>query len=253
MRFNSNQLLFLILFILLNANVHHILYINKPNADDIVIHSNYTSIDLKKSIIGLYAASNQFSVWKLPLWNKIGFILSSLQMFAEFIKITPFTIGKIKDPFGNKNQEKIYLYIKERYGSRVSDISKNLKINRSTVNYHIFQLVSKRMIVIKKIGKYTQIFPISFGDNELENIIINHFKNDITKEIIRYIFIYPNITNNELSIMLKLDKSTIYWYIHKLQKDGIVDLNLSSKYKSYYIKPNARSIIIYYIPELIIS
>jgi len=117
-------------------------------------------------------------------------------------------------------------------------------LNRGTINYHLTKLESKSLITIKKLGSVSLLYPKSFNDNGMENIIKALLKNEINKKLLLYIMDNPRITNQELSVKFNLDKSTVHWHLEKFRKKGLIEFERDGKYKRCFIKSEIMAVMI---------
>jgi|GEM_PF-1890586 len=184
------------------------------------------------------------SFWDLPLWIKISYISGAVLAALASIVLVPSVIKRVKDIFNNDNRLNIFEYIKNDPGCSISDIEKDLALNRGTINYHLTKLESKSLITIKKLGSVSLLYPKSFNDNGMENIIKALLKNEINKKLLLYIMDNPRITNQELSVKFNLDKSTVHWHLEKFRKKGLIEFERDGKYKRCFIKSEIMAVMI---------
>lgn len=186
-------------------------------------------------------ADTTISFWDAPLWTQIAYSLQLLVVLLVSIKFAPIILEKLKRPRKTDKSEAVLNFIPEKPGVTISGIAKGTGINRDTVKYHIYNLISTGEAKLEKFGKYSLLSKkkhAAGGGN-----ILAHFCSDVDKKIVYSMLEKPGINNHELVQLLNLDKSTIHWHIDRLIDDGIVVYEKVGTYKRYYVTIEAEKAV----------
>ncbi|WP_255333716.1 winged helix-turn-helix transcriptional regulator [Methanosarcina sp. KYL-1] len=194
-------------------------------------------LDKLGDAVDMSGADRTYSFWEFPLSFKIAYIIGYLAAFASILKMVPLILGKVRIPRGNENRQKIYRHIRQVPGCTVSEISRDLEINRGAVRFHLEMLKAGNKISLMWAGKFTRVFQNSDVFASSEKIIIAHLKSSTRKQILLKILEKPEITNKELSEDLYLDKSTTYWHIKSLRDDRIILSETEGRSRKYFVNP----------------
>lgn len=189
---------------------------------------------------GMYSgggADATISFWELPFKLQLIYISGLLATSVTLYKFLPLLLGRVRQNCKNQNRDEILEFIIANPGSTISDIGKQLKLNRGTIKYHlkILQMCDKVKCVRK--GKSVLLFKNCYKYTDTEKKIVFFLRNDTGKSILISIFHKPGITNQDLTQMYHLDKSTVHWHINDMYNEGIVDFKNDGKYKRYFINP----------------
>ncbi|WP_440956809.1 winged helix-turn-helix transcriptional regulator [Methanosarcina sp. Mfa9] len=194
-------------------------------------------LDKLGDAVDMSGADRTYSFWEFPLSFKIAYIIGYLAAFASILKLVPLILGKVRIPQVNENRQKIYRYIRQVPGCTISEISRDLEINRGAVRFHLEMLKAGNKISLMRGGKFTRVFQNSDVFASSEKMIIAHLKSSTRKQILLKILEKPEITNKELSEDLYLDKSTTYWHIKSLRDDKIILSETEGKSRKYFVNP----------------
>jgi len=121
-----------------------------------------------------------------------------------------------------KNQRDIYQYIKKNPGLHFSEISRKMKIPKTTLKYHLNRLQKNKLITVSKSKRYLRYYI-------LENTSVKYKKylNILRIKTNRYILIYITgwivVSRKELIEELNLNFSTIDKAINQLIKNGLIE------------------------------
>ncbi|MBP2029606.1 putative transcriptional regulator [Methanohalophilus levihalophilus] len=192
---------------------------------------------------GLYeggGADANLSFFELPLSLQIVYISGLLGISFAFYKFLPLFLGRIKKYNGNQNRNRILCYITMNPGSTITDIEKDMGLNRSSVRYHVRTLQLSNKITHAKKGKFTLLFKKSSKYTDTEKKIAHAMRNSTRKSILLSIIQKPGMTNQEITQTFNLDKSTVHWHISDMHNEGIIDFESDGKYKRYFINPSIR-------------
>jgi len=185
----------------------------------------------------------------MPFWIQISEITLAILALAALIKAIPFLFGRLKHVFENPKTKEIFDFILGNPGVTISELSREQRINRGTLKYHLGQLFSNNKIKLIRKGKFSRLFYNNPRAIDKESLITRLLKNDKNKAFLFTIMDNPGITNQDLSTRFKLDKSTVTDYLRKYMDDGIVEFRQDGKFKRCYLKYDARLIMLRYKPE----
>jgi predicted transcriptional regulator len=189
---------------------------------------------------GMYeggGATGTLSFWELPLSLQIVYISGLLGASLAFYKFLPFLLGIIKSKSKNKNRNNILEFINANPGSSISDIERHLKINRSTIRFHLKILQTFNKIRCVRKGRVVISFKNSSEYTDIEQKIAFFLRNDTSKSILISILHEPGITNQDIAQTFELNKSTVHWHLNELHNEELVHFNSDGKYKKCFINP----------------
>lgn len=187
--------------------------------------------------VDMSGADLTYSFWEFPLSIKIAYIIGYLAAFVSFFNLVPIILGQIRSLSKNINRRKIINYVLNKPGCTPSEISRNLEISLGSTRYQIKTLKSEEKLTLTKEGKFTRAFQNSNVFTNNDKIIISHLKGSTRKQILLNILENPEITNQEISEKLNLDKSTTHWHIQKLREDEIIFSEIEGKFTKYFVNP----------------
>jgi predicted transcriptional regulator len=199
--------------------------------------------ELKKlgDAVDISGADSTLTFWEFPLSFKIAYILGYLVAFVSFFKLVPIILGQIKGLNKNANKKRIINYVLNEPGCTPSEISRNLEISLGSIRYQIKTLKAEDKLILKREGKFTRAFQNSNAFTKNDKIIISHLKGSTRKHILLNILENPEITNQEISKKLNLDKSTTHWHIQKLREDDVIFSEVEGKFTKYFVNPAVES------------
>jgi hypothetical protein len=142
---------------------------------------------------------------------------------------------KVDKQYKNINRSNIYSYIAYNAGCNISDIFKNLHIPENTIRYHIICLKKYGKINLIKVRNQLRFFKSPDSLNKIDKILIACLHDIKYYALIEAIINTQGITNKELSIKLKVDKSIIHRRVKKLIKFNLVIYLANGKNKHYYV------------------
>ena len=187
--------------------------------------------------IDMSGADKTLTFWEFPLSFKIAYIIGYLAIFVSVFKMAPVILGQMRNLNKRNKRKKIIDYVLKKPGCTSSEISKELKITRGCVRYHLKTLKIEEKLTLIKERKFTRAFQNYNAFTNNEKTIIAHLKGGTRKQILLNILENPGITNQEISEKLSLDKSTTHWHIKKLREDDIIISEAEWKFSKYIINP----------------
>ncbi|MGM0771009.1 MAG: winged helix-turn-helix transcriptional regulator, partial [Halobacteriota archaeon] len=182
-------------------------------------------------------AAGTLSFWEIPLSLQIAYISGLLGASLAVYKFLPLLLGRVRQNCKNQNRDEILEFITANPGSTISDIERQLKLNRGTIKYHLKMLQIYNKVKCVRKGRVVMIFKNSYKHSEAEQKIAFFLRNDTRKCILITIFREPGITNHDLTQKFCLDKSTVHWHISDMNNEGLVDTKNDGKYKRCFINP----------------
>ncbi|MBP2132377.1 putative transcriptional regulator [Methanomicrobium sp. W14] len=185
-------------------------------------------------------ADSTITFWELPLKIQVFYIAGLCTAAFGIFKILPFVFGKIKGNHENGTINNIYQYILKNPGSNLTEISKNLGLNRGTAKYYIHRLCSDNKIVLFKNGKFTRLFVNSNTYSENEKTIASIARNETNRMLLKNILDNPGTTNGEISDKFNMSRSTVHWYLDRFQRFDIATSLTDGRYKKWSINPDIK-------------
>ena|SRR5271157_435399 len=189
------------------------------------------------------------SFWQLPLWIKIFVFTGLIVTILGLIKLVPFVFGRLGNVLDNPKTKNIFNYIIKNPGYTIAEISSGQNINRGTLKYHLQQLMTEKKVISIRSGKFSRFFFNNMTVVDKESLISSYMRAEGSQKVLVTIMDNPGITNQELSIQFNLTKSTVHDYLARFFKEGIVESRQDGKFKRYYIKQDARLILLRYKPQ----
>jgi predicted transcriptional regulator len=166
-----------------------------------------------------------------------------------------------------RNRRNIYNYVLKHPGKHFREISKDLKLHKNTIDYHLNYLEKQGLILVSIENGYKRYYVTKINNkseqviakilsNKIPNdnsnrimrifkfmnpgnkdrSIINLLRQDTPREIVRFLFVYPESSKAEISRFIKKHHSTVSFYLEKLLEKDIVEIIPSSKRPRYRIK-----------------
>ncbi len=187
--------------------------------------------------VDMSGADVTYSFWEFPLSIKIAYIIGYLTVFFSFFKLAPIILGQIRSLSKNVNKKRIINYVLNKPGCTPSEISRNLEISLGSIRYQIKTLKAEDKLILTREGKFTRAFQNSNAFTKNDKIIVSHLKGSTRKQILLNILENPDITNQEISEKLNLDKSTTHWHIQKLREDNVIFSEVEGKFTKCFVNP----------------
>ena len=131
-----------------------------------------------------------------------------------------------KDILKLESRRNIYNYIDENPGLNIRQISRDLNIPFTTLNYHIKYLKKMDLIKENKEGKYKKIF-ISNKLGMREKQILGLLRNDNSCKILIHTIWTYSCSQIELSKELLIPPSTVSYYLKRM-----IDMDIIEEVKS---------------------
>lgn len=256
MRLTSKRYLAIVLFSMLLsvffcANAHAANECNNYPNNSYVYSNGWVVVPVNPNNITLHpdnpysdsGMDGKVSFWDLPSWIKLASLSGAIVAVITLFKMMPL-VGRLKHVLENTKTRDIFHFIQNNPGVTISELSREQNINRGTLKYHISQLIAYNKITFKKFGKFSRLFYNTPSSMDKESIISTYMRNDKSREILFSIMDDPGVTNQDLATRFSLGKSTVHEYLKKFSDDDIVEYRQDGKFKRYYIKRDARLIML---------
>lgn len=170
------------------------------------------------ALIDSSGADSTVSFWELPLWIQITYISGLLLATFGIFKLFPIFLAKVRGILENKNRQNIYAYIMKNPGCSAAEITNDLCMNRGTVKYHLQRLHNANKIIIIDHGKIPRFFQSNsvFGMDEI--LVASVLRKSSYRRVLLAVVENPGITNDGISHLLNLSKSTVSSYFPHISK-----------------------------------
>jgi len=180
-------------------------------------------------------ADATITFWELPLWIQVYYVSGILMAFLGSLKIFPAIISRIKRFIENQNRQSIFKYISANPCTTTAEMSRNLGINRGTLQYHLMMLKKRnRVIPYKTCGRIHYFLNESIY-GEKEKAALAALKNEKHRRIISEILNSEQITHETLAERIGVSAPTINWHIRHLKEEGIVRADTDGRHTAYSI------------------
>jgi len=152
----------------------------------------------------------------------------------------PLTIGggiilEKNDSLNNTTRNDIYNLILNNPGLHLNQITKKMKISKSTINYHINYLKKQGFILFENDGKYLRYY-VPKKVNKFEKKVLKLLRQQIPFQIVIYLIQNSNISQIEISKYLEKHPTTISYHLKKLKGLDIIERIPNGKKTNYKLK-----------------
>jgi len=134
-----------------------------------------------------------------------------------------------------KTRRKIYNYILKNPGLHERELSRKLKIPLGTLDYHLFYMSKKEIIIFKSDGKFTRYF-IKGRIGKEDKKTISILRQKIFRKILIFLLKKPNSLHIDICNFLGCAKSTTTFHLKKLIKFEILGFIEEGRTVKYFIK-----------------
>jgi predicted transcriptional regulator len=132
-------------------------------------------------------------------------------------------------------RRKIHNLILKSPGLHERELSRNLNVPLSTLDYHLHFLKQRGLITGRSDGRYTRYY-VTKDIGIIDRKIIGMLRQKVTREIIMFLLLNPNSIHKNICDHLGLAPSTISFHLNKLEELNVVIRNLFGKKNEFYIK-----------------
>nr|CCC55704.1 transcriptional regulator, ArsR family [uncultured archaeon] len=119
-------------------------------------------------------------------------------------------------------RKRIYEYIRKHPGCYFREIARDLKIAHGDLQYNLNRLEKLGYIVSKKKRLFKHFF-VNESMNAQDQALMESFSHETEREIIFLLLKGGNLSNNEMSRLLKLSPPTVSWHVKRLLEAGLVE------------------------------
>jgi len=145
-----------------------------------------------------------------------------------------------------KTRAKIYQYILKNPGLHERELSRVLDIPLSTIDYHLYFLKKRELIISKSDGHYTFYF-VSGKIGIKDKTIFKVLRQKVTRNIIIFLLLKKEATHGTIKDEIALAPSTVSFHLKKLVDLEILKVKVVGRETFYSaIEPD-------YISDLIIT
>jgi DNA-binding transcriptional ArsR family regulator len=128
-----------------------------------------------------------------------------------------------KDYLELENRKNIYNYILKHPGLNLIELSRKLKIPKSTLDYHLVYLKKRGIIASSSEGIYTRFY-VSDTISCREKKLLALFRQKIPRKIVLLLLLYPEYFSQiNLSKYLKIRPAAVYYHMNKLIEMDIIE------------------------------
>ena len=125
-------------------------------------------------------------------------------------------------PLELENRRQIYKLIEKFPGIHFRELFRKLSISMGSFEYHLQILEKNDLIYLQKEGGFTRYFvkgKLGEEDKELATML----RNDRLRKLLLTMILNPGISHKRLTSELSWPKSTISFYLKKLQNKNIIE------------------------------
>jgi len=119
-------------------------------------------------------------------------------------------------------RSKIYDYILKHPGLHQREISRKLKIPKTTLIYHLRLLKKRELITYKKIESHNRYYTVQ-ENGSYDKKIIGILRQEIPCNIFMFIFVNVIASRQDLSKAIEQHPNTISFHLNKFIKMGLVE------------------------------
>jgi len=134
-----------------------------------------------------------------------------------------------------ESRRKIYQFILKHPGVYLREISRELKVPKSTIDYHLRYLKKRDFIIAKSEDKYTRYYVLQNVSREHKKAL-SIIRKKTPRHIILFLSFYHISTRKELCYDLEKSASTISFHLNKLIEMGIVEKFQENNMVKYRLK-----------------
>ena len=155
------------------------------------------------------------------------------------------SINEFSDP-----KEMILMHINNIPGIRYRELLRLTGLSNGVVEYHLSALEKSSQIRVdrQKENRTTRYYSISIPTQESD--ILRHLRNDVSRQIIKFILEHDLCTFIEIVEHLHKAASTVSWHLKRLKKAGLISVKYGGEYQLYQImNPGLVADVIYKYKE----
>jgi predicted transcriptional regulator len=148
-----------------------------------------------------------------------------------------------------EKRRKIYNYIKKHPGLHFREVSRVLKIPKTTMDYHLFYLKKHGLITEQTENGYLRYYA-SKDIGQINKKILNVLRQDVPRSVILYLLMYPNKSQaqilkfakswndhpSKIGCHLNKHHTTISFHLKKLLKMDVIEAFQKGNEVKYGVK-----------------
>ena len=132
-------------------------------------------------------------------------------------------------------RRRIYAYIEKSPGLHERELARELQLPLSTLDYHLYHLKKRNLIVPSSDGKYTRYYT-SGKIGVKEKNVLAVLRQAVPRKIVLFLLLHPHSTHNEICDHIALAPSTISFHLGKLVDIQVIDRVQVGRENQYVVK-----------------
>ncbi|UCH72303.1 MAG: ArsR family transcriptional regulator [Thermoplasmatales archaeon] len=133
-----------------------------------------------------------------------------------------------------KTRRTIYNHILKNPGLHEREIARQLKMSLSTLDYHLFYLKKKELIIARPDRHYTQYYVAGNISTE-DKKILAALRQRSLRRIVIFLLLQNSSFHREICNHLELAPSTTSFHLNKLVELGVIERNQMGRETEYSI------------------
>ena len=155
------------------------------------------------------------------------------------------SINEFNDP-----KETLMMHINNIPGIRYRELLRLTGLSNGVLAYHLVVLEKTSQIRVdrQRENKATRYYSIRIPPQESD--ILRQLRNNVPRQIIKFILDHDSCTFNEIVEHLAKAASTVSWHLKRLKEAGLISVKYGGEYQLYHImSPELVSDVIYKYKE----
>jgi len=143
-------------------------------------------------------------------------------------------------------KEMLLMHINNIPGIRYRELLRLTELSNGVLAYHLTGLEKTSRIKVdrQRENKATRYYSISIPTQESD--ILRQLRNNVPRQIIKFILDHDLCTFNEIEEHLAKAASTVSWHLKRLKEAGLISVKYGGEYQLYHImNPELVSDVIY--------
>ncbi|CAJ36507.1 winged helix-turn-helix transcriptional regulator [Methanocella arvoryzae] len=135
----------------------------------------------------------------------------------------------------NENRQSVLRLVRDKPGSTMYDVARDLNMNLGTLRYHLLVLCINHKVREHRDGKYVRYFPgtQTFTPEELE--VMSLLRREPVRRLMSVLCEKPGISNAEIARALGISESAVSSYMRDLSAKGFVDREMTPSGRTTYV------------------
>ena len=194
---------------------------------------------IDKGLIDSNGADATITFWELPLWIQIFYISGILASIFGMFKGIPLILGKVKYLHWNQNRLAINRYIQKNPGCGITEMVKELNINKGTAVYHLAVLKKAGKLSSTKNNGCVRYFENNAKFGEYEQKILLNLRNNTKRMILDILVHFPDSSRKDIAEKLCISGPSVTWHMKRLSSDQIVGVQKAGRNVRYHLSREA--------------